>query len=135
MKTKLAFDADVSKPADVRRVVDGTLAAFGRIDVLISNAGIWRGSTATDGLDASLKTYDEVVGTNLKGVYMFGRAVIPHMIASGRGGNIINISSAGADNIHGHYGVIKFTLGSGGYQRAFLETNGRIWDSGQGSCH
>ncbi len=37
--------------------------------------------------------------------------------------------------IEGHYGVIKFTLGSGGYQRAFLETNGRIWDSGQGSCH
>ncbi len=97
----LAFDADVSKAKDVQTVVEGALAAFGRIDVLISNAGIWRGSTATDGLDKSLPTYGEVIGTNLKGVYMFGRAVIPHMIASGRGGNIINISS---DHVHTHPG-------------------------------
>ncbi len=97
----LAFSADVSKPENVRRVVDGTIAAFGRIDVLISNAGIWRGSQATDDVEKSLTTYDEVIGTNLKGVYMFGRAVIPHMIASGRGGNIINIAS---DHVHTHPG-------------------------------
>jgi 3-oxoacyl-[acyl-carrier protein] reductase len=97
----VALHADVSKPDDVLRVVNTSLERFGRIDVLINNAGIWRGSTATDDLDRTLATYDEVVGTNLKGVYMFGRAVIPHMIAAGHGGNIINISS---DHVHTHPG-------------------------------
>src|SRR5579859_396368 len=50
--------ADVSKPADVRRVVDGALAEFGRIDILISNAGVWRGGGAQDPVDKSLQDYD-----------------------------------------------------------------------------
>lgn len=134
----LAWTADVAVPADVRTVVDGTVAAWGRVDVLISNAGIWRGSTATDDLDKSLATYDEVIGTNLKGVYMFGRAVIPHMIAGGRSGNIINISS---DHVHTHpgrptgggpgmdlydaskWGVIGFTAA---WARALKEHNIRV---------
>ena len=96
----LGFIADVSKPEDVRRVVDEAAAAFGRIDVLVSNAGIWRGSLPADDLDKSLEDYEALIGVNLKGVYLFGRAVIPHMIASG-GGNIINIAS---DHIHTHPG-------------------------------
>jgi NAD(P)-dependent dehydrogenase (short-subunit alcohol dehydrogenase family) len=96
----LAFEADVSKAEDVQRVVDGTLSAFGSIDVLIANAGIWRGSMPDDDLDKSLDDYDVLIGTNLKGVYMFGRAVIPHMIANG-GCHIINISS---DHVHTHPG-------------------------------
>jgi NAD(P)-dependent dehydrogenase (short-subunit alcohol dehydrogenase family) len=92
--------ADVSVAADVRRVVDATLERFGRIDVLIANAGIWRGSGAKDALDKSLEDYDALIGTNLKGVYMFGRAVIPHMIAQG-GGQIINIAT---DHVHTHPG-------------------------------
>ena len=75
--------ADVSLPADVRRVVDSALRDFGRIDILISNAGVWRGGGAKDSLDKSLKDYDVLIGTNLKGVFLFGRAVIPHMIAAG----------------------------------------------------
>ena len=97
----LVFRADVSRPEHVRRVVDGAMARWGRIDVLINNAGIWRGSMPTDDLDKSLEDYEQLLGTNLKGVFMFGRAVIPHMIASGRGGNIINIAS---DHIHTHPG-------------------------------
>ena len=97
----LAFIADVSKPEDVRRVVDGAVAKWGRIDTLINNAGVWRGSMPADDLDKSLEDYEILIGTNLKGVYLFGRAVIPHLIASGRGGNIINIAS---DHIHTHPG-------------------------------
>ena len=96
----VAYNADVSRPEDVRRVVDGAISHFGRIDVLISNAGIWRGSMPYDDLDKSLEDYDRLIGTNLKGVYLFGRAVIPHMIRQG-GGNIINIAS---DHIHTHPG-------------------------------
>ena len=68
--------------------------------MLINNAGIWMGSMPTDDLDKSLDDYERLIGTNLKGVYMFGRAVIPHMVAAG-GGNIINIAS---DHIHTHPG-------------------------------
>ena len=87
-----AFVADVGVAEDVRRVVDGHVERFGGVDVLVSNAGVWRASTATDDLDKTLDDYDFVVNTNLKGVYLFGRAVIPHMIAGG-GGNIVHIAS------------------------------------------
>ena len=87
-----AFVADVAVAEDVRRVVDGHVERFGGVDVLVSNAGVWRASTATDDLDKTLDDYDFVVNTNLKGVYLFGRAVIPHMIAGG-GGNIVHIAS------------------------------------------
>ena len=87
-----AFVADVGVAEDARRVVDGHVERFGGVTILVSNAGVWRASSATDDLDKTLADYDFVVNTNLKGVYLFGRAVIPHMIAGG-GGNIVNISS------------------------------------------
>ena len=88
----LALVADVSAPADARRVVDGHAERFGGLDVLVSNAGIWRASTATDDLDKTLDDYEAVVGVNLKGVFLFGRAAIPHLIAGG-GGHIVNIGT------------------------------------------
>ncbi len=87
-----AFTADVGLAADVRRVVDGHVERFGGVDVLVSNAGVWRASAATDDLDKTLDDYEFLINTNLKGVYLFGRAVIPHMIAGG-GGNIVHIAS------------------------------------------
>jgi NAD(P)-dependent dehydrogenase (short-subunit alcohol dehydrogenase family) len=98
---------DVASAADVRRVVDDTLETFGRIDILIANAGVWRGGGARDHLDKSLKDYDILIGTNLKGVFHFGRAVIPAMIAQG-GGQIINIAT---DHVHTHPG--RPTAGGG----------------------
>ena len=92
--------ADVSVADDVRRVVDQAISDHGRIDILINNAGIWRGSTAKDDLDKSLDDYEKLIGTNLKGTFMFGRALIPHMIEKG-GGNIINIAT---DHVHTHPG-------------------------------
>jgi NAD(P)-dependent dehydrogenase (short-subunit alcohol dehydrogenase family) len=89
-KPVLAMKADVSKAEDVRRVVDTTKRELGRIDVLVNNAGGWAASLPTDSLEKSIKDYDYLVGTNLKGVFMFGRAVIPIMIEQG-GGDIVNI--------------------------------------------
>ncbi len=87
-----AFVADVGVPEDVRRVVDGHTQRFGGLDVLVNNAGIWQASTATDDLDKTLADYEALITTNLKSVYLFGRAAIPHLIEGG-GGNIVNISS------------------------------------------
>ena len=92
----LGLEADVSKSDDVRSVVDQTMAAFGRIDVLVSNVGIWKATSPTDPWDQALADWDDLINTNLKSAFMFGRAVIPHMIAQGVG-NIINVAS---DHIH-----------------------------------
>lgn len=92
----LALEADVARPADVRRVVDAALSAFGGIDVLVNNAGTWAASLADDPLDKSLEDYERLVGTNLKGEFLFGRAVMPHLIERG-GGDIVNIST---DHVH-----------------------------------
>ena len=92
----LALEADVGKPDDVERVVDAAMERFGRIDVLVSNAGVWAATRPTDSIEKTIEDYDYLVGTNLKGVFLFGRAVIPYMVAQG-GGEIINIST---DHVH-----------------------------------
>ncbi len=88
-----AWQGDVSDPDHVRQVVDGADAAFGGIDILVNNAGVWGASVADDDLDKSIADYESIVGTNLKGEYLFGRAVMPIMIKQGRGGDIINIAT------------------------------------------
>lgn len=88
----LALRADVSKPEDVRRVVDAAMAEHGRIDVLINNAGIARPTRAGDDWDTGLRDYADVVGTNFFGAFLFGRAVAPIMIDQSAG-HIVNIST------------------------------------------
>ena len=88
-----AWVADVSVPDDVRTVVDGTIEAFGGIDILVSNAGKCWVSVADDDLDKMEADYDGMVGTNLKGEFMIGRAVIAQLLKQGRGGEIVNIAT------------------------------------------
>lgn len=45
------------------------------------------------------------------------------------------LAANSAAQIHGHYGILKLTLGTGQFRHAFLDTNGRVWDSGAGKCH
>ena len=85
--------ADVSIPEDVRKVVDGTVDAFGGIDILVSNAGKCWSSVADDDLDKTLADYEGMVGTNLKGEYLMGRAVIEQLLKQGRGGEIVNVAT------------------------------------------
>ena len=84
--------ADVSRPDDVQRGVAAALERHGRIDVLVNNAGIARPSRAGDAWEKGLEDYAEVVGTNLYGVFLFGRAVAPLMLEQ-RSGHIVNVST------------------------------------------
>jgi len=91
----LVVRASVSKPPDVRRLVEEALKRFGVINILVNNAGvfIYKGF-----LDLSLKDWDDTIDTNLKGIFLCCQAVLPGMVEQ-KQGNIINISS-----IHGKIG-------------------------------
>ncbi len=89
----VSYQGDVSDPFHVRAVVDGAREEFSSIDILVNNAGVWGASVADDDLDKSIEDYEQIVGTNLKGEYLFGRAVIPIMIEQSKGGEIINIAT------------------------------------------
>jgi len=83
------YAADVCNPADMQRVVDDMVARWGRLDVLIANAGLGqRGSIAESNWD----DLDVVLRTNIDGVLHSVRAAVPAMRQSG-GGHIITISS------------------------------------------
>lgn len=88
-----AWIADVSRLEDVRRVVDGAVDAFGGIDILINNAGKCWVSLPDDDLDKTQADYDGMVGTNLRGEFLVGRAVIRQLLAQGTGGEIVNIAT------------------------------------------
>ncbi|MDB5777659.1 MAG: short-chain dehydrogenase/reductase [Polaromonas sp.] len=80
---------DVGDKAQVDALVAHTLAAHGRIDVLVNNAGIFR---AADFLDMTEADFDAVLRVNLKGAFLMGQAVAREMARAG-GGSIVNMSS------------------------------------------
>ncbi len=84
--------ADVTKAEGVARIADETMAAHGRIDILINNAGICYHRPALEVPDEEL---DEVFDVNVTGVWRMCRAVAPHMIAAGSG-SIVNVGSISA---------------------------------------
>jgi 2-deoxy-D-gluconate 3-dehydrogenase len=81
--------ADLATIAPVQKVVDETLAAFGRLDILVNNAGIIRRADAADFSEAD---WDAVIDTNLKSLFFLCQAAGRQMLAQGRG-KIINIAS------------------------------------------
>ena len=81
--------ADVSRAADVERLVRLAVDRFGGVDILVNSAGIQRYGTVTETDEA---TWDEVMAVNLKSMYLASRAAIPEMRQRG-GGVIVNVSS------------------------------------------
>lgn len=88
----LAVPSDVSKAADVERVIQATLERFGQLDILVNNAAIspfWKKAE-----DVSEAEWDEVIAVNLKGTFLCAQAAGRVMIPQ-KSGRIINISSVG----------------------------------------
>ena len=90
----IGVDADVSSVADLRRLIDAAVAKFGRIDIMVNNAGV---ETRTSVLNTTEADYDKVMAINLKSAFFGTQVAAQQMIKQGRGGRIINISSVHED--------------------------------------
>lgn len=88
----LAVVGDTSKEEDVRRVVDETLKAFGKVDILVNAAGVTSRAAAEDFPAAE---WDRIMGVNLRGAYLMSVAVGREMIKQ-RSGKVIHIASIGS---------------------------------------
>jgi 3-oxoacyl-[acyl-carrier protein] reductase len=88
----LFVETDVSRASDTQRLVEATLAAFDRVDVVVNNAGIGGGD---DILATDEATWDHVISVVLKSVFLVCRAALPAMLAQRRGA-IVNVSSVNA---------------------------------------
>jgi citronellol/citronellal dehydrogenase len=94
----LAVVADVREEAAVEMLVQRTIETFGRIDIVVNNAG---GSYMFPLVDTPIDKWDNIINLNLRGPFMLVRAAGRHMIESG-GGSIVNISStAGINGVRG----------------------------------
>jgi 3-oxoacyl-[acyl-carrier protein] reductase len=107
--TAAAFGADVSDEASVGSMVDGVVARFGRLDVLVNNAGVTKDNLL---FKMSRDDWDSVLAINLTGVFLCCQAAQGHMVAQ-RSGTIVNLSSRSA---LGNRGQVNYAATKAGVQ-------------------
>ncbi len=90
----LGVDADISQPADVQALLEKTVAAFGKLDIFVNNAGIEKKFAF---VDYPLAEWQKIMAVNLTGPFLCSQAAAKQMIKQGGGGRIINISSVHED--------------------------------------
>jgi glucose 1-dehydrogenase len=90
----IGVEADVSKVADLERLIAAGVKAFGKIDVMVNNAGV---ETRTSILDTTESQYEKVLEINLKSAFFGTQIAAKQMIAQGAGGRIINVTSVHED--------------------------------------
>ena len=122
---------NVTDRAAVQTWVDGVMARYGRIDVLVNNAGILRDGQLVKFRDGALvgqmseADFDQVIAVNLKGVFNCTQATAPHMIRGG-GGAILNASSVvGLDGNFGQTNYVATKAGVIGMTRVWARELGR----------
>ncbi|MCI0158867.1 mycofactocin-coupled SDR family oxidoreductase [Leifsonia shinshuensis] len=103
----IAVEGDVRQQADLDRAVERGVAEFGRIDILIANAGIFSLAPAHELTD---EMWDDMIGVNLTGVWKSAKAVLPQMMAQGGGSIVMTSSINGLEpgENYVHYCAAKF---------------------------
>lgn len=136
----LSQRADVRSRADVERLVEKTVEELGALDVLINNAGV---DPLASLLEMTDEQWNEVVDTNLRGVFLCTQLGAAQMIRQGSAGSIVNIASIEAQNPapkHSHYdatkaGIVMHTMAAarelGEHNiRVNVVSPGLIWEEG-----
>jgi NAD(P)-dependent dehydrogenase (short-subunit alcohol dehydrogenase family) len=101
----LALAVDLRDADQARRMVDDTVEAFGRIDILVNNAAVWPPGSASS---LSLKHFDLAIAINSRSPFVASQAAAAHMIPAG-GGRILNVSSAAA--LYPVEGMVSYGMG------------------------
>jgi NADP-dependent 3-hydroxy acid dehydrogenase YdfG len=131
----MVLPADITRESDCQTVVAAAIDAFGRVDVLVNNAGY---APPASLVDTTEEIWDDTLDICLKGVYLLTRAVMPHMLQNG-GGSVVSISSVagkyGYENrtaycaakwgLHGFTEALRAELGDQGI-RAHLVCPGAV---------
>jgi SDR family mycofactocin-dependent oxidoreductase len=107
--TGIAVQADVRSAADIAKVTDTAITEFGRIDILVANAGIVSQGKVWELSD---EAWSEMIGTNLTGVFHALRAVLPHMRERGYGRIVVISSQGGRTGLPSisHYAAAKWGI-------------------------
>lgn len=100
---------DVSSPEDVERMMDETVDEWGRVDVLVNNAGIVADARL---VNMTFEQWDRVIDVNLKGLFLCGQAAARRMIDAGRGGVILNTASV--VGLYGNFGQSNYVAAKAG---------------------
>jgi len=104
-------EGDVTKEPDCQAMAEATVAAFGRIDILINNAAVYDGLVRKPFDEIPLAEWDRVMAVNVKGAFLATRAVFPYMKAQ-QYGKIINLCSETA--FTGSHGFVHYVASKGG---------------------
>jgi NAD(P)-dependent dehydrogenase (short-subunit alcohol dehydrogenase family) len=103
----IAVQADVTKKSEVEQLISQTVQRFGRLDVLVNNAGLYPLNSLLDMTEAD---WDTVLDSNLRSTFLCTQAAAKQMIAQGEGGALVNIASIEGENpapLHSHYNAAK----------------------------
>jgi 3-oxoacyl-[acyl-carrier protein] reductase len=106
--TGVFIKANIAKQAEAKSLVEETKKRFGRIDILLNNAGIMRDATL---LKMTEESFDQVIEVNLKGTFNCTQAIAPIMIEQGKG-KIINVSSI--VGLYGNFGQTNYVASKAG---------------------
>ena len=121
------FPADLADPAQVDRLVPETVRRFGRIDIVLANAGIY---LAGDIKDGDPDAWDRLITTNVSSVFRLVRSAVPHLVGQGSGDILITSSISGHQAIHWEpvYSASKHAVQSfvHGVRRQLLTTGVRV---------
>jgi ribitol 2-dehydrogenase len=123
----LVVPADMTKPGDVTRIVERATSKYGRIDILLANAGIYIPGNVIDG---EPDAWDQLIATNVTGVFRLVHGALPLMIAQHQGDILVTSSISGHQAIHWEpiYSASKHAIQSfvHGLRRQLLSTGVRV---------
>ena len=123
----LVVAADMTKPDDVARIVERATGAYGRIDILLANAGVYIAGKVIDG---DPNAWDQLIATNVTGVFRLVHAALPHMIGQRQGDILVTSSISGHQVIYWEpiYSASKHAIQSfvHGLRRQLRKTGVRV---------